>query len=327
MMFCDRHEVVEYRNIRDFANDLACVYPSLKACTSASPGGGFQGRLGALELDELSIFSCAYTPMHSEVGHRESIEVRLPILGYNLSKIDGKSYHWGSGLGALFTPAKVGNANQEGGCTLFLLMNEARLEKTAHAMLGLPPHQPLNLQLEQPRVMPLHLGKIDIIRSFQQMSHLLAPYRKVPAAIAAIGVEDFVYRHAVLMLRPDLFQLKTDSEIQIKPKRRELDVLCDTVQSKLQERITLTDMELISGLSSRSLQIGFAKRFGMGPMQWLREQRLSTAHRILNESWHGTSILGVALNCGFSAPSKFSAFYKLRFGESPSTTLAKALER
>jgi hypothetical protein len=201
MLFCDRHEVVEYQNIRDFAIDLACGYPSLKACTSASPGGGFQGRLGALELDELRIFSCAYTPMHSEVGHRESIEVRLPILGHNMSRIEGKPYHWGSGLGALFTPAKVGNANQEGGCTLSLVINEARLEKTAHAMLGLPLQQPLNLQLEQPRVMPLHLGKIDMIRSFQQMSHFLAPYRTVPPAIAAIGVEDFVYRHAVLMLR------------------------------------------------------------------------------------------------------------------------------
>jgi AraC-like DNA-binding protein len=96
------------------------------------------------------------------------------------------------------------------------------------------------------------------------------------------------------------------------------------LMSQLTEPVTLSMAALASGVASRTLQAAFQSQCGMGPMQWLREQRLDAVHRHLREATDGSArVADTALSYGFSHLGEFSRAYRRRFGETPSRTLAR----
>lgn len=100
--------------------------------------------------------------------------------------------------------------------------------------------------------------------------------------------------------------------------------LLDWILANLQHPIRLTDLEARSGLARRTLQKWFKKRFGLGPMQWLRQQRLRQARQLI-ESSAGTFRLGaVAQACGYVNPASFSRDFHELFGERPSDCMRRA---
>nr|WP_255593642.1 helix-turn-helix domain-containing protein [Acidovorax sp. sic0104] len=89
-------------------------------------------------------------------------------------------------------------------------------------------------------------------------------------------------------------------------------------------RFTISGLAELGGLSVRALQYAFQSRFGQSPMQWLRDQRLDHARRLLLQGT-SQSIARIALDCGFATASSFSAFYRARYGESPAQSRARSL--
>lgn len=86
----------------------------------------------------------------------------------------------------------------------------------------------------------------------------------------------------------------------------------------LTEPITLTDIERFSGLSARSLQYLFGRHAGISPMAWLKHQRLLKARALLLQPGGVNSITTLAMDLGFSSPSRFTAAYQGAFGHLPS---------
>lgn len=75
--------------------------------------------------------------------------------------------------------------------------------------------------------------------------------------------------------------------------------------------------------SRRTLIHGFREHLGMGPMAYLKLQRLHAARRLLLTADPAqTTIAEVAAQCGFLNPGHFARDYRQRFGELPSATLA-----
>jgi AraC-like DNA-binding protein len=75
-------------------------------------------------------------------------------------------------------------------------------------------------------------------------------------------------------------------------------------------------------VSIRTLSRAFAKRWGTGPMGFLKARRLDAANRELLGAAPGeTTVTDVAYRYGFSHLGKFALEYKRAFGESPSATL------
>lgn len=96
------------------------------------------------------------------------------------------------------------------------------------------------------------------------------------------------------------------------------------IEDHIQEPIALADLAREAGVSIRSLQMGFKKSLGMGPMAYLRDQKLEQVRDELLLTSPGESNVGdVAARWGFLHPSHFTKIYKLRFGELPSETLNK----
>jgi AraC-like DNA-binding protein len=75
----------------------------------------------------------------------------------------------------------------------------------------------------------------------------------------------------------------------------------------------------------RTLQAAFQREFGVGPMRYLRELRLTRAHAALLEADPATvRVTDIAADWGFEHGGKFASAYQARYGELPSATLRRA---
>lgn len=91
------------------------------------------------------------------------------------------------------------------------------------------------------------------------------------------------------------------------------------VRSRLCAPIALEDLARASGVSDRTLHLYCKRRFGVGPMEWLRNLRLDAARERLQQS-RRAQVTEVALSCGFGHLGRFAAYYRDRFGELPRET-------
>jgi len=92
--------------------------------------------------------------------------------------------------------------------------------------------------------------------------------------------------------------------------------------------ISITEICAVLGVSQRLLRDLSSQHLGMGPVAYDRLRRMTLVRRALRRG-EGTAatIANVAQNYGFSSPGRFAVSYRAAFGESPSTTARRALER
>lgn len=141
-------------------------------------------------------------------------------------------------------------------------------------------------------------------------------------ALAAAGQDEALLRTVVMMLGPELFF----SPQEPSPAARgfDLDSLLQRIDANLGRRVTLADMEAWSDRTARAIQFTFRKRFGIGPMQWLRQRRLEAVRARLLAAEPGATIRQIAAACGIPRMATLIPEYTARFGERPSQTLARA---
>jgi AraC-like DNA-binding protein len=102
----------------------------------------------------------------------------------------------------------------------------------------------------------------------------------------------------------------------------------DFIERHINDDLTLDDIITASRVSARTLFYGFQKTHGVGPWAWTRMRRLQGAHAaLMSATARDTRITDIALEWGFGHLGRFSAGYRLQFGESPSDTLARSLRR
>lgn len=97
-----------------------------------------------------------------------------------------------------------------------------------------------------------------------------------------------------------------------------LQLIVDAVVADLSTPLSLPDMEVISGLSKRSIQYLFKERYGCSPITWQLRERLSGAYAALRSAHDTRSITQIAYDFGFSSSSTFSLYFKRQFGFAPS---------
>lgn len=98
------------------------------------------------------------------------------------------------------------------------------------------------------------------------------------------------------------------------------DFLCENLETP----VTRARLAEESGVSMRTLSRAFLKRYGIGPIGFLKQRRLDAAYRTLLGAEAGTTtVTDTALRYGFVHMGKFSIEYRETFGEMPSTTLSR----
>jgi AraC-like DNA-binding protein len=95
------------------------------------------------------------------------------------------------------------------------------------------------------------------------------------------------------------------------------DALELTIKSNLLKPFTLKDYARLCGLSLSSFKREFARLFNTAPKEWINNERLLHANRLLENT--GKNVNEVALDCGFENASYFIKCYKAKYGYTPKT--------
>jgi len=106
------------------------------------------------------------------------------------------------------------------------------------------------------------------------------------------------------------------------PSDQALNNIEDYICANLDAAITRDDLAAEAGISIRSLSRAFERKYGLGPMAFVRQRRLDACFAQLRGSQReATTVTEVAMSYGFWHIGKFAIAYREAFGESPSESL------
>ncbi len=284
----------------------------------------FATRQSSTAINGLRLGSLSHSPIRTRVETNE-LSFFMPFEGEAIrSRVNGMSVECHVRTSALLAPE--GERVGEGGYRSVLVagLDGSRLLRTADAMLG---REGTRVGLTAPSVMPLVAGGLNFDLMLRGACAMLEAVGPSGQDAARFGVDEIFYRAICGMLLRD--RLFGESEERYPPavSDRRVERACDYAMANLGRRITLTDLETISGLSARSLQYAFQKRFGCTPVTWIRNERLNAARELLLAGGNGNTVTTTALAFNFSNLGLFSRLYRERFGEYPGATLAAARRR
>jgi AraC-like DNA-binding protein len=97
----------------------------------------------------------------------------------------------------------------------------------------------------------------------------------------------------------------------------------DYIHASLEKPLTIADFAAAAGVPGTTLFKHFRDGNGISPMRYVRNQRFHKVHRELRNADRGAHVTEIASRWGFAHLGRFAVEYRLRFGESPSQTLAK----
>jgi AraC-like DNA-binding protein len=195
----------------------------------------------------------------------------------------------------------------------------AALERTAAGMASLNGSRRPPLDLATARPLALRHNGLNWLPVIRSLGGTIDALDCDATQLTTAGVDDVILRTAVMLLCPEL--AATPPTVAPPARGFDLDPLLEQIMANLGSRVTLADMERWSDRTARAIQLAFQKRFGMKPMEWVREQRLELVHTTLRTARPGTTVAEVAVACGLPRMATLIPHYVRRFGEHPSTTL------
>lgn len=107
------------------------------------------------------------------------------------------------------------------------------------------------------------------------------------------------------------------------PASRDVRRAIDFIEAHLDAPIQLEDLVAVAGVPGRTLNDHFRAFTGLAPMAYLRKARMTAVREALLAG-DAASVTEAAMRFGFLHLGRFAVAYGDAFGESPSTTLARA---
>jgi transcriptional regulator GlxA family with amidase domain len=96
------------------------------------------------------------------------------------------------------------------------------------------------------------------------------------------------------------------------------------MEQHLQSPISIADVAIAAGVSTRALQSSFQRQFGVTPSHYLRGLRLRAAREELRTAADPRlSVRDVSRRWGFAHAGRFAQLYAQQYGERPSETLRR----
>ncbi len=99
------------------------------------------------------------------------------------------------------------------------------------------------------------------------------------------------------------------------------------MEERAHEAPSVADIAAQLGISARSLSEGFRRFRGVTPHDYLTARRLDGLRKALEEAAPGQTVSSIAGTRGYVNLSAMTAFYRQRFGETPSQTLRNRFAR
>lgn len=323
--FHDRLAHVD-RDIQALANRVAQHYPLHDFGARRGFERGFLHRSSTCQAGSVLLSGGYTTPISGTVGAQQGIgAVNLILSGCMIYESEGKELRVENGRPLFFSPGQDYHFRVEGHFNgIALHLDLQRLKQTAAAIAGIGVSERRFIaDLEFTRaVRPHDLRSQQLLQTFLTTFQLLDhPELEMRGDLHHLGLDDLIYRNLALLLLPGLDAVLRISPQQRSGRERIFEELVEWVEANLHSSISLSELEARSGYSRRNLQLAFHERFGCGPIQWVRRQRLERARQDLLNAGSDDSVASVAARYGFGSLSVFSRDFKTHFGLRPSEVL------
>jgi len=292
----------------------------------AEEGGEFAWLGARAQVNGLQLAAVSSTAVEVQVRRADTATLIVPFLGSFRSMFGTLMLEWAAPESAMLLPARPRQGHDSLRSALWIDLDPARLDATARAMLARPgtgTDEPV-LGFDNPLKLALRAGRVDFSSVFRHLCSLVDEFEVAPELLLRGGLDEALCRAVVMLMAPHLFLSPLDRDEERRfASHATLERVCDHVRAHLDGRITMTDLERLSGLSARALQYAFRRRYGCSPQQWILEQKLLAAHACLRAPQDGTTVTEVGVRF-FSNLGRFANRYRERFGELPLATLARS---
>lgn len=155
----------------------------------------------------------------------------------------------------------------------------------------------------------------------RNLHHHGAQWLRHPAAFAAM--EGFLIS-GLDLLRPDGSANMPADAPSGKADASRLQRAVDHIHAHAHESLTLAAIAAAACMSPRALEAAFRRRYDSTPLAYARSVRLERVREALQQAARAgqtASVTDIALQHGFIHMGRFAAYYKQRFGCSPSASL------
>ena len=245
--------------------------------------------------------------------------VHFSLRGSLKAVIRGQAFEGDKHRGIVLSPVgdKVLHTSADNS-RLSLAMREDALNRHLSALLGYSPREPLEFA-------PAVAAASGHGRRLAGILHWAAAESERGAvlghALIAARFEGFVL-DALLLFQPHNYS-EALRRVERRLAPRDVKRARDFIHEHLASPITLVDLVEASGVPGRTLLKHFRDAHGISPMRYVRDRRMERVRGEL-ASGSATCVADCALRWGFAHAGRFSIEYRRRFGESPSSTLARA---
>lgn len=278
----------------------------------------FMHQLSAVSINGLRVVATASTPIEATVADAREASLMIPLAGQCVTTFEGRNYEWGVDQTACLIP-KVGRGGvSTERSALMLDLDPVRLQQTWKSMTGNT--SAFEISLDTPKTLSLKAGGVNFSDAYRHIGGLIDALHGDQKLLDKSGLDDLLYRLTVMLMRPDAF-IEAGSSSTASMNGATLDQLCDYILTNIAKRITMTQLETISGSSSRTLQYQFKRRFNCSPMRWVIQKKLEACRELYLNPHSNESVTAVALAFGFTNLGNFARMYAAQFGELPSETL------
>lgn len=314
------------RDPQVLANRLAQHYTLLDFGPSNGHEDHFLHRSSSTQAGEL-LLTCGYTtPIQGTIGAREGIgSINLAFSGSILYECDGKELPIHAQQPLFFSPGqeyRYSVSNHFNGVIFHIDLQRLKHTAAAIAGLGVSERRFAN-QLDFTRV--LHPGdqrSSQLLKTLKQAFQLLdQPILEQSGDLAILNIDDLIYRNLALLLCPNLEKIVQNAPNERSSREQILEDLIEWSRANLHKPLSLSQLEQRSGYSRRNLQLAFQQRFGCGPIQWVRQQRLEQARQDLLNPQPDDTVTSIASRYGFSSLAVFSRDFRSRYDLRPSQLL------
>lgn len=314
------------RDPQALASRLAQHYPLLDFGPRQGWERNFLHRSSSAVAGEL-VLTCGYTsPIQGMIGEQEGIgAINLCFAGRACYEAEGRRLEITPSRPLFFAPGQEYRYVVDHFNGMVLHVDLQRLRRTAAAMAGLGiSERRFQPDLSSARVVAGNQDRTARLLRLLRQAFAMVDDTTLEASgvLAHLPIDDLIHRLLALLLFPRLtLLLENQAEQPVDSRGRIFEELLGWMRANLKRPIALSDLELRSGYSRRHLQAAFQQRFGCGPIQWLRRQRLEQARLALLQSGPGETVTAVAGRFGFRNLAVFSRDFHATYGLRPSELL------
>ncbi|UWU26219.1 AraC family transcriptional regulator (plasmid) [Rhizobium sp. CB3060] len=270
--------------------------------------------------DSISIGLCSYdgafqSLREADCGH---FLIILPIRGQARFESQGKSHESFPGRASVLQGREgdLGSVKDERQ-HFSLLLSRDHLARRLSRMRD----KPTSTRLDFEPIFDIDTGPGSLLLSLVRTAYM-ALYSDNTSHRSPIYVRSLTDALADFVLEsiPHRYSAELGSSVaSISP--RHIKRAIEFMRANLARSISIHEIADSCNVSMRSLQKGFQDFHMTTPMGFLQHLRFEAVHNDLQKSQTGDTVASLAAKWGFTHVGRFSADYKRRFGQSPSTTL------